>query len=177
MLTSKIFFQEFRGRGKKVIASFTEHPYYKSQYIPGSRYSTSHNKAAATQERLGSWHGPWGEMLPWKDPLLLDLGLQTPSSPLGYWQFSWCWDGASLPSPLSDHNSLGYLIKQKDWVKFVPHVRKECLFGNSFSAQLLKPHAGCNGTTPYPRYLKQFNFLFQQQIKHFIVPLVKVCEF
>lgn len=58
MLTSKIFFQEFRGRGKKVIASFTEHPYYKSQYIPGSRYSTSHNKAAATQERLGSWHGP-----------------------------------------------------------------------------------------------------------------------
>lgn len=105
-------------------------------------------------------------MLPWKDPLLLGPGLQTPSSPLEWPWVSWCWDGASLPSPLSNHNSLGYLITEKGWVKFTPRVRKERFFGNSFSAQPLRAHPGCNGAMPYPRYLEQFNFLFQEQTKH-----------
>lgn len=58
MLTSKIFSKNLEEEEKKSLPPFTEHPYYKSKYIPGSRYSASHNKAAATQERLGSWHGP-----------------------------------------------------------------------------------------------------------------------
>lgn len=58
MLTSEIFSKNLEEEEKKSLPPFIEHPYYKSKYIPGSRYSTLHNKAAATQERLGSWHGP-----------------------------------------------------------------------------------------------------------------------
>lgn len=157
-------FQEFRGRGgeKKshCLLLLSIHT-TKANTSQGSRYSAPHNKAAAMQERLGSWHSPWGEMLPWKDPLL--LGLQTPSSLLECLRVSW--------SGMGHLCHLCYLTmvvlvvqwntcRRSESNSFL--VEKEGLLGRGFSAQLLKANIGCNGTVPYPRCLKQFNFPFRE---------------